>query len=335
MRLTALVVGVALMSFGVAAAAAEKTSHRSGPNRPDDRVDLLGELLWARAVGPLEHIEAVNGEGKPTTRPTHLLFRFDEGRGLKRSNLTSVRDDLAYSVQFSQFLLSTPGAHNAKIMLGYMNTGWRFSHGDNKDLAHWAERDRVVLFLPVRHGHHKNPADAGEYRISEYGGQTACVIQFRKGELIHYEWFRDPANLHADILFDLYPYLKDVQVGVTQPIFKFEVFENGRWKVCIEPDGRDGLAGGSNDGDFDLVFTEQSKNAKPYSVKLDAPAGFHVSVYSPSADNKRAQILLKLEPFERAAGKALLRPLRVAPLVEGIRLSELPEKLKGAVEETK
>jgi hypothetical protein len=301
----------------------------SGTNSPDQRVDILGEFLWARAVGTTEHIAFTDATGKTGEDRSHLLFDFDESPGLERSNLTSIRPDVAHTLQPKRFRLDTPGSHNCKLMLGYMSPSWRFTHGDNKDLAHWTGRDRVILFIPVRHGHGSNPASPENYFICPYGGQTACVVEFRAGELIEYEWFKDPQRLNPRILLDLYPYLKDLKVGVTEPVFRFEVFDKGRWKVCIETDGRDGLAGGQRDGDWDLVFTHQSNAAKPYSVDVGAEAVFSASVYAPSADNKGASILLRLDPFDRATGKALPRSDRSAPVVKDVPLSSLAQALSA------
>ncbi len=239
-------------------------------------------------------------------------FTFQEGGGpLKRSNLTYRRPEVGWDVRLRGLELRTPGAHNAKIMLGYMDAGWRFTHGDDTDLAHWAGRPRVVLFIPVRHPQGADPADAGSYHISPYAGQTLSVVQFEAGDLIRYEWYRGgPERLHANVLFDLAPFAtgdRDLRPGVNRPVFRFEVFDGGRWRVRIRRDGRgpdpaDGEA-------WDHTFTESSPGARPYTVDLGRRPAFHLSVYNPSGSPLRgSEILLDLRPFRRADGHPLPRP---------------------------
>ncbi len=333
-------IGMAAVLVCLALSAADAKAYRKpGPNKPDQKVDLFGEFLWARAVGDMEDLAVV---GPPTTDDpwggkakddrSHLLFTFERGGALKRSNLTSISSDIAHTVQFKRLWLETTGAHNSKTMLGYMPTNWRFTHGDNGDLVHWAPAPRVVLFIPVRHAQGADPDNPANYFISPYGGQTISVMEFKPGELVRYEWFRGgPDKLDRHVLFDLYPHCggeRDLKPGLHEPIFKFEVGPKGAWKVSIERDGRDGLAGGENDGDYDLVFTHESEGARPFTVDLGAKPHFGMSVYCPSGSpNHGARMLYKVEAFDRETGKVLEEQPARTRHVRDVALSDLPERL--------
>jgi len=263
-------------------------------------VDLLGDVRYARAV---KDVGSVTPEDE---HPHRLHFDFPEAPGLERVNLTVPDTKVALSLQPNELKLHTVGAHNAKLMIGYMGEGWQFSHDDNNDLAHWAGRDRVVLFVPIRHAYKADPENQANYFISPHGGQTISVVQFKAGDLIKYEWYGKP--LHANVLFDLSPYCayeQDLKPVVNQPIFRFDVYPEGGWRVQIERDGRDGLAGGPNPDGFDHVFTHESENAKPYTVDLDWPNACSVTVYTPSADHLKATMDITLTPYDRATGKAV------------------------------
>jgi len=289
-------------------------------NHPDQRVDQIGEFLWARAADQQEEVKLVTPPtaaqpwGKETRDPTRFFrFDFDDSRALKRSNLTVVNPEIAHRVQIKRLLLETTGAHNSKTMLGYMPSSWLFTHGDNGDLVHWALAPRVVLFIPIRHAKGANPENPASYHISPYGGQTLSVVEFQPGELIHYEWYYGaPKKLHERILFDLYPHAggkQDLKPGLNQPIFQFDVLPNGGWKVQIERDGRDGLKGGEVEDGFDMVFTHESKGAKPYSVDLGKDPHFAISVYCPSGSpNLGAKMLYQLDPYHRKTGKVYTTP---------------------------
>lgn len=301
------------------------------PNRPDQAVDVLGEFLWARTVGPYERARFVGPEGgEPTTDWSGIRFEVAEGKALKRNNLTTLRPETGYSVQVRSLRLDTTGAHNCKIMLGYMGTDWRFTHGDNNDLAHWAGGDRVVLFVPIRHAQGADPAQPENYFISPYGGQTLSVVEFKAGELVRYEWYQGgPQKLHPRILMDLHPVgggANDLKPGVMKPIFKFNTYPGGKWKVWIKRDGRDGVIP-QRDEDWDHVFTESSPGAKPYTVDLAQPNAFSLTVYSPSgADNNASDITLGVVPFDRATGATLPVPDRTA-MKKDVKLGELPGSL--------
>ncbi len=301
------------------------------PNTPDQRVGIVGDFLWARACDIYEDVAF-----GPT--PRDLVFAFEPGDALKRSNLTGLDPRIACTVQPTSLRLDTTGAHNAKLMLGYMPTGWRFTHGDNCDLVHWAARDRVVLFIPIRHAAGADPERPESYFLSPYAAQAVSVVELKAGELIRYEWYRGgPGKLDPHVLMDLYPFCggeRDLAPAVNRPIFKFEVFGGGRWKVSIERDGRDGLAGGETDGDFDLVFTDRSPGAKPYSVDLGEETAFGCSVYCPSGrPNLGARIGLRLEPFDRRTGRPV-PPSGDRTFVRDVRLGDVAKLLRLVRPET-
>jgi len=300
------------------------------PNRPDQTVDILGEFLWARAQGKAENAMFTDSAGKEGGDRSCLLSAISTSPGVLRNNLTSLRPDVAHAVQIKSLRLHTTSDSNCKIMMGYMGTDWRFAHGLNADLAHWAGGDRVVLFVPIRHGRGANPEDGANYFVSPYAGQTISVVEFRAGEMIHYEWYGGgPGKFHERVLMDLYPLCKDMKPGLTEPIFKFEVFDGGRWKVSIKFDGRKGLAkGGADDSDFDLVVTEKSEGAKPYSVPLAKGNAFCLTAYNPGASSTGSDILLKLDPFDRATGKPLPAFDRSAGKKD-VKLGDLPAALSA------
>jgi putative intracellular protease/amidase len=295
------------------------------PNRAEQTVDILGEFLWARAQGTAENALFTDSAGKEGGDRSCLLSSIGTSPGVLRNNLTSLRPDVAHSVQIKSLRLHTTTDSNCKIMMGYMGTDWRFAHEANADLAHWAGADRVVLFVPIRHGRGANPEDGANYFVSSYGGQTISVVEFRAGEMIHYEWYGGGSGkLDERVLMDLYPSCKDMKPGITEPIFKFEVFDGGRWKVSIKFDGRKGLPnGGAVDGDFDLVVTEKSDGAKPHSVSLAKENAFCLTAYNPGASSTGSDILLKLDPFDRATGKPLPSFDRSAGKKD-VKLGDLP-----------
>lgn len=295
----------------------------------DARINVFGPFLWARADESGEDVQVSDGRNLLPEEASldHLLFR--SGPGMSRSNLMNLDPDVAYTVQLTSFRLFNPGAHNAKVMVGYMPTTWRFSHGDRKDLVHWADVPRVVLFLPVRHGHGADPERQDGYMFSSYEGQAPCVIELPAGEHIRYEWFSQ-GRLHPNIICDLHPVLKDVKPAVDRPIFRFEVFPGGRWTLRIETDGRDGLAGGARDGDYDLDLDQDSPGARPYRVDLGAQTQWALTAYNPTAQVETSQICLKVQPFRRSTGEALpalgrLRRLWNLPLAKAAALAADPK----------
>jgi len=337
--LTAATVGIAASDTAAALdddvkAAYEK--YRGGllPDFSHDTVGVLGPFFWGRSIDMGEDARFADDAGRPDSNGTHLwLYSFARfplkharaeappfyRHGLHgRNNLTARDQDLAFAVQPKHMLLNTDGAHNLKIAIGYIEDDFLFEHGDNADLEHLALCDRVIVFLPVRHsgGKDLDKTDQSIYHVSpHYAAQSPCVIEFKAGEIISYDWFRNPKNLHERILYDLVPHFDGdnlLRPGVTHPIVQFDIREQGRWVLKIERDGRDGLAGGEVDDHYDLVITDRSDGAKPYSVDVKPDASrWALSIFSPGggpADT--SELLLGLQPYSRATGKAVTFPER-------------------------
>ncbi len=138
-----------------------------------------------------------------------------------------------------------------------------------------------------------------------YAAQSISVLEFAPGEIISYDWFRDPAKLDPHILCDLVPYLPSERVrpGVSKPLVRFDLTgEPGGWRVRLEWDGRDGLAGGPVADGWDVDVRSGQPGARPYGVALDpAQAAWALSLFSPGgtpADT--SETLLGLQPYRRS-----------------------------------
>lgn len=311
--------------------AANRIKHRL-PDFSNGRAGVLGPFFWGRAMDVGEDARFSDAEGRPQRDGEHLwLFNFnrtavsDDPRGLNstfihaRSNFVIRHPDLGFIIQPKRFLHHTSGAHNSKIAIGYVPEDFRFEHGDNCDLEHLADAPRVVVFIPVRHrGNIPNPLDQSAYFVNpHYSAQTPCVIEFEPGEIILYDWFRNPEQLHERILFDLQPHLARepnfVRPGVTHPLIRFDLVpeRKGGWILRIQRDGRDGIVP-ERDEDWDLVVTDQSPGARPFSVDLDpAKSAWALSLFSPGgAPAETSEIVLGLKPYHRADGKPAPWPNR-------------------------
>jgi hypothetical protein len=254
-----------------------------------------------------------------------------------------VGKNLSYVVQPTHFILNTAGAHNAKIIFGYVEESFRFLNGDNCDLAHLANTDRVVVFFPVRHSQASeqlDPLDQGIYYVNpHYGAQAPCVIEFKAGEMIRYEYFRNPKELDARILYDLQPHFSDekaLRPGVMHPMLKFDIHDKGGWTLRVERDGRDGLAGGDNPDGWDLVVTHESNGAKPYSVDVKpAKSRWAMSMFSPGGSPmETSEILLKLDPYDRATGKSVDWPDR-RRRIRSEKVEKIEKVIRGGNRERK
>jgi hypothetical protein len=96
-----------------------------------------------------------------------------------------------------------------------------------------------------------------------------------------------------------------------KPIFRFTIEGQGKWTLRIEPDGRDGLEGGTDVNGWDMTFTESSPGARPYTVGLEpADSKWALSVFSPGGSETSSEILVGLTPFDRATGQPVAWPKR-------------------------
>ena len=127
------------------------------PEFDDGERLLQWSFRGSRAQGTVENAVFTDSAGKEGGDRSCLLSSISTSPGVLRNNLTSLRPDVAHTVQIKSLRLHTAGDSNCKIMMGYMGTDWRFAHGANADLAHWAGGDRVVLFVPIRHARNADP----------------------------------------------------------------------------------------------------------------------------------------------------------------------------------
>ena len=243
---------------------------------------------------------------------------------------------MCFQIQPSQLILNTSGLHNAKIIVGYVQTSPElpFQHADNADLAHLAKGDRVCLFMPVR------PAagdrlDQDRYAVNTlHSVQSICVIEFAKTEMIHYEWFRDAKNLDKHILCDLTPHFtgqNTLKPGLSKPLVRFDIDGKGGWTVRVERDGTDGLKGGEKDGDWDVVVTHEAPGARKYTVNVtNDNSAWAMSLFSPGGKPmETSEILVGLKPYDRKTGKSVAWPDRKIR-ERDIKLQDLPKKLAEA-----
>jgi hypothetical protein len=307
------------------------------PDWSEGRTSILGPFVWSRALDLGEDARFSDANGMASHQGEYLwcyqYARLPRKKGLTeilhaRNNFVSRREDVCYTVQPSHFILNTTGAHNSKIVVGYVqNQTPPFQNADNADLAHLAAGDRVCLFIPVRpKPGSKDPLDQKRYNVNNITGiQPICVVQFKKGEMIHYEWFQDEKNLDGHVLLNLAEHFRGENVlrpGVTKPLFRFDVDGKGGWTVRIERDGRDGLAGGEVDDGWDLTFTHESPDAKPYTVDVtNDNSAWAMSIFSPGGKPmETSEILIGLKPYDRQSGKPVTWPAR------NIRIRQLKVK---------
>jgi hypothetical protein len=316
------------------------------PNFSDGTVGLLGPFLWARSLDFGEDARFSDSDARADDNGSflwcHQFTRLSRHPKLPplvfgRNNFTSRDPNIAFRVQPSRYLLNTTQPHNHKVIIGYMRTSWRFTNGDNRDLAHLAGGDRVCLFFPVRGGHNGRRNDANLYVVNtEHAAQPISIVEFAAGDMISYDWFRNPPNLDRHVLLDLAGRFTDANTlrpGITKPILQFDIHAGGRWTLRIETDGRDGLAGGRRDGGWDLEFTEKSPGARPYTVDVSpADTAWTLSTFSPGgrpADT--SEVLLGLQPYDRRGGGDLPWPDR-SPRIRNVELDKAAHRL---VAETK
>lgn len=323
------------------------------PDLSEGYTGVLGPFVWGRALDLGEDARFSDELGRPSREGEYLwCYQFARGTRKKtlsflahaRNNFVCRLPEVAFAVQPASFLHNTSGAHNGKLIFGYIRNGWSFQHGDNVDLAHLAGADRVCVFLPVRKDDNSDPLDPGKYFINyHYGGQSFCVAEFGKGEMIHYEWFRGGAGkLDPHVLFDLAPYVSGEKIlhpGESKPILRFDVDGKGGWKLRLKRDGRQGLAEPDDDAQYDHIFTHQSPGARPYTVSVPLEdSAWAMSTFSPGGSpTETSEMLIGLKPYDRRSGKAApwpdrslrLRDVRVEQLDEAIKRRDVPRKKPG------
>ncbi len=359
LTIAAMVAGVSVLAMAVAWGQADSADQTAGgasgdsagqtaPDKPDrpakvskyrrllpdyseGLTGVLGPFQWGRAIDMGGDARFADKFGQPQADGEYLyLYQFMRHRRAKvatpllheRNNFKSIETDLAFRVQPWRIILNSRRPHNFKLIQGYIQNRSDWQHGDNTDLAHLAEGDRVCVFLPIRHERHDTPTpeqvyDQKGYFVSPiYQAQSACIIEWKAGEMIHYAWFTGGKDkLHPRILYDLAPHFdgdKTVRPGETKPIFEFTIDGKGGWTFKMERDGRDGLSGGEDKDGWDLVVTHQSPGAKPYTVDVTrANSAWAMSVFSPGGSPEdSSEALVKLHPIDRDTGKDVPWPKR-------------------------
>ncbi len=314
------------------------------PDWSDGRTGILGPFVWSRALDMGEDARFSDRDGRPDPTGeflwTHQWARLPHKRAgtpilHARNNFVSRRREVCFTVQPWHYLLYTPGTHNSKTIIGYVQNAEQppFQHSDNADLAHLAAGERVCLFIPIRaRKHGGDPLDQNRYTLNTLvQTQPICVIQFGKGRMIHYEWFRSDTDLNENVLFNLAPYFRgknELKPGIAKPIFQFDIDGKGGWRVQIERDGRDGLAGGEVDGDYDLTFTHESEGAKPYTVDVTREnSAWSLSFFSPGGKPmETSEIIVGLKPYDRDTGRPTAWPDRETR-IRNLKIDQLPSTL--------
>lgn len=320
------------------------------PDLSEGLAGLVGPFLWARSADLGAELRFCDRNGAPKSDGDYLwLYQFKRlEREVppslqlhERNNLENLDQQTAYDVQICHILLNHPLEYVFKLIVGYKQAQPRFQHGDNTDLVHLAGAERVCVFLPIRSpGSRGRPhksadiADQQKYWINtEYQMDAPCVIEFKANEAISHKWF-DPKNLDPHILFDLAPHLEGdnrIYPGVTKPVFRFTIDGKGGWQLLIEPDGRDGLAGGARDDDWDLSFSHKSPGAKPYTVNVTQEnSTWAMSTFSPGGKpEESSEAIVGLKPFNRRTGRTVPWADR-SKRIRTFYLDELGKVLGGA-----
>lgn len=87
------------------------------------------------------------------------------------------------------------------------------------------------------------------------------------------------------------------------PLVRFDLTgEPGGWRVRLEWDGRDGLAGGPSAQGWDVDIRSGQPGARPYTVALDpAQAAWAMSLFSPGGSPAdTSETVLGLAPYRRS-----------------------------------
>lgn len=352
MRFPAVILTVVFaVSIGIGPACAPADDADVSPERqllPDHSeglMGLMGPFLWTRSIDMGGDVRWSDEHGRPDSDGEFLwLYQFMRYTRAtpelplvhERHSLVSLHEEIAYALQPWRLLLNCRRPHNFKFVMGYTHKDTRFEHGDNTDLAHLANGDRVVLFLPVRHKEWEDssPAtDQSEYYVNpKRGAQGPCIIEFAAGEIIRYEWFGGE-ELDEHILLDLTDVLGGPENGlplVRKSIYRFELGqEKGHWRLMIKHDGRDGEP--ESDDEWDMIFTHESPGAKPYTVDITRDNSvWAMNTFSPGGlPEDTSEALIKLLPFNRDTGERVNWP-RERRRVRTFPVDKLDEVLRGA-----
>jgi hypothetical protein len=310
------------------------------PDRSQGLAGLVGPFLWGRAADLGAEVRFSDESGAPKADGNYLwLYQFKRGGRTnpetlqlhERNNLTSRHPSIAYEFQPCRVVTNTTQGYQVmKLMVGYVGQDHVFQHGDNTDLVHLADTPRVCVFVPIRRKSDERSFDQDQYVIDEKHDQAPFgVFELAAGEtMASGPNYREVAQRR--VLLDLRPTLAKlgpISPGIQKPRFRFTIEGGGKWTLKIEPDGREGLKGGSDKDGWDLTFTESSPGARPYTVDLD-PAGstWALSVFNPGGMEESSEIVVGLAPFDRASGRPVPWPSRE----ERVRTAKVDQLEKAA-----
>ena len=156
----------------------------------------LGPFIWSRAIDQGEAAQiSADGEQYHLWLDGYAFTKKDLNQPrvgnvlLPRNNLVAMNDDQRFLFQPEYFNLHTRGAHNIKMVIGFVDDRLVFSHGSDSDLLHRASHPRVVVLIPVRHHYAANARMQEHYTIAyEPNAQPICVLQLDVGETLPFNW---------------------------------------------------------------------------------------------------------------------------------------------------
>ena len=311
------------------------------PDRSQGLAGLVGPFLWGRAADLGAEVRFSDESGAPKADGDCLwLYQFKRGGRTnpetlqlhERNNLTSRDPSIAYEFQPCRVITNTTQGYQVmKLMVGYVGKDHVFQHGDNTDLIHLADTPRVCVFVPIRRKSDARSFDQDQYVIDEKHDQAPFgVFELAAGEtMASGPNYREVARKR--VLLDLRPTLArlgPIAPGIQKPRFRFTIEGGGKWTLKVEPDGREGLRGGSDKDGWDLTFTESSPGARPYTVDLDPQSSkWAFSIFNPGGMEESSEITVGLTPFDRASGRPVPWPNREERVRTG-RLEQLEKTPK-------
>ncbi|MGD0897034.1 MAG: hypothetical protein ABR915_04300 [Thermoguttaceae bacterium] len=286
------------------------------PDLSEGMAGLVGPFFWGRAADLGADVKFCDQYGRADTKG-EFLWLYQLKRDARknpacpmlheRNNLVARDPRIAYEFQPWHVVLNTPQTNQVlKLMVGYVAKHHKFQHGDNTDLTHLANTPRVAVFVPIRRAAQERSCDQADYVIDLKHDQAPFgVFELDANETMASGPMYVAVAKHR-VLFDLRDRFKaeTVHPGVTKPLFRFTIEGGGKWTLKIKLDGRDGAGGGPGDKGWDMVFTQSSPGAKPYTVDL-APenTAWALSVFNPGGAVESSEIIVGLKPFDRSTGR--------------------------------
>jgi hypothetical protein len=324
MQVTPVMLAAGALAPAATQPASEWEPRKILPDRSEGLAGLVGPFLWGRAADLGAEVRFCDENGSPKADGDYLwLYQFKRGvrhnpdtlQLHERNNLTSREPAIAYEFQPCRVVTnSTQGFQVLKLIVGYVQKDFLFQHGDNTDLIHLVNTPRVCAFVPIRRKSDARSFDADQYVIDEKHDQAPFgVFELAAGEtMASGPSYKEIARKR--VLLDLREALGKlgpISPGIHKPRFRFTIEGGGKWTLKIEPDGRDGLKGGTDKTGWDLTFTQSSPGAKPYTVDLDSVnSKWALSIFNPGGMEESSEIIVGLSPFDRASGNTAPWPNR-------------------------